>query len=122
MVQEHDTAHHLASDPSQTRIALAALFSTLFLTACASSPNDPTGAIAITVKPGDTGTCDTSPCQVSLVMPPGTGTYEVTGNEVRIGDYPAGQTVNLGGYFSSQAFKIVGANVPPAYVYIPQDL
>jgi hypothetical protein len=46
----------------------------------------------------------------------------VTGNEVRIGSYPAGQTVNLGQYFSSQAFKIVGANVRPAYVYIPQDL
>ncbi len=41
--------------------------------ACGSTADTPSGAIAITVKPGDTGTCDTSPCQVSLVMPPGTG-------------------------------------------------
>jgi hypothetical protein len=93
----------------------------LFIAACSSTANDPTGVIAVTVKPGDTGTCDTSPCQVSLVMPPGTGSFEVTGNEVRVGTFPAGQTVNLGGYYASQAFKIVGADVPPAYVYIPQE-
>lgn len=89
--------------------------------ACGSTADSPTGAIAITVKPGDTGTCDTSPCQVSLVMPPGTGRLEVTANEVRVGDFPAGQTVQLGEFFSSQAFKIKGADVPPAYVYIPQE-
>jgi len=100
-----------------SRFAIGAL-ATLVLTACASSPNDPTGVISITVKPGDTGTCESSPCQVNLIMPPGQGNFEVTGNEVRVGSFPAGQTVNLGGYWQSQKFAIVGAGVPPAYVYI----
>jgi len=99
------------------RFAIGAL-ATLVLAACASSPNDPTGVISITVKPGDTGTCESTPCQVNLVMPPGQGNFEVTGNEVKVGSFPAGQTVNLGGYWQSQKFAIVGAGVPPAYVYI----
>jgi len=101
---------------------LAAVIAALALAGCASSANQPTGVISITVKPGDTGTCETTPCQVRLVMPPGTGSFEVTGNEVRVGTFPAGQTVNLGGYWSSQKFAIVGAGVPPAYVYVPSDM
>jgi hypothetical protein len=103
------------------RLALLAGTSVL-LVACASSGEHVTGVMQITVKPGETGTCQSSPCQVSLVMPPGTGTFEVTGNEVKIGDFPAGQTVSLGSLFGSNAIKIVGADVPPAYVYIPQDM
>ena len=94
----------------------------VLLAACASSGEHVTGVMQITLKPGETGTCQSSPCQVSLVMPPGTGTYEVTGNEVKIGDFPAGQTVSLGSLFGSNAIKIVGANVPPAYVYIPRGM
>lgn len=100
---------------------LSAALAALVLAACAASPNQPTGVISVTVKPGDTGTCESTPCQVRLVMPPGTGSYEVTGNEVRVGTFPAGQTVNLGGYWSSQKFAIVGAGVPPVYVYVPSD-
>jgi len=98
---------------------LTSLLVALALGGCASSANFPTGAISITLKPGDTGTCITAPCQVSLEMPPGQGSYEVTGNQIRVGTYPAGQTVNLGGYYDSQRFDIVGAHVAPAYVYIP---
>ncbi len=101
--------------------ALASLLAALALGGCASSANYPTGVISITVKPGDTGTCESAPCQVNLVMPPGTGSYEVTGNEVRVGTYPAGQTVNLGGYWDSQKFEIVGAKVAPVYVYVPRQ-
>jgi len=90
--------------------ALASLLTALALGGCASSA---TGVISITVKPGDTGTCESAPCQVKLVMPPGTGSYEVTGNEVRVGTYPAGQTVNLGGYWDSK--------VAPVYVYVPRQ-
>jgi hypothetical protein len=49
-------------------------------------------------------------------MPSGQGSYEVTGNQVRVGTYPAGRTVNLGGYYESQKFVIVGAKVAPVYV------
>ncbi len=80
------------------------------------------GSNAITVAPGETGTCATSPCRVTLQMPPGDGSYEVTGNEVLIGTYPAGKPVDLGNYFESQAFAIKGAGVKKAYVYIPQDM
>ncbi len=76
------------------------------------------GSNAITVRPGDTGVCALSPCLIALEMPPGDGKYEVTGNEIRVGIYPAGKTVNLGNFFDSQAFAIKGAGVPKAYVYI----
>ena len=105
------------------RVLVLALATTLSLIGgCASSPNDPSGSISINVKPGDTGTCATSPCQVSLQMPPGSGSNEVTANQVKVGTYPAGQTVNLGNYWNTQRLDIVGANVPPTYVYIPRQL
>jgi hypothetical protein len=40
----------------------------------------------------------------------------------RHGDFPAGETVSLGNLFESNAIKVVGADVPPAYVYLPRDL
>jgi hypothetical protein len=79
---------------------------------------DPSGANAVTVKPGQTANCATSPCAISLVMPAGSGSYEVTSNSVTIGTYPAGETVNLGNYYQSQALAVEGADVPKAYVYI----
>jgi hypothetical protein len=91
------------------------------LTACASSGDQVSGALQVTIKPGDTANCDSSPCQVSFQMPPGSGTYEVTGNETKIGDFPAGETVSLGNLWESNAIKVVGANVPAAYVYIPSQ-
>jgi hypothetical protein len=91
------------------------------LTACASSGDQVSGVMQVTIKPGDTANCDSSPCQVSFQMPPGSGTYEVTGNEIKIGDFPAGETVSLGSLWSSNAIKVVGANVPTAYVYVPSQ-
>ena len=107
---------HFSVWPAAGRLAPA--LAAIALGACASSPNDPTGVISITVKPGDTGTCESTPCQVSLIMPPGNGSFVVTGNQVKVGTFPAGQTVNLGGYWQSQKFAIVGAGVKPAYVYV----
>lgn len=89
------------------------------LAGCASTGDHVSGAMQVTLKPGDTGNCVTSPCQVYFQMPPGTGTFVVTGNETKIGDFPAGETVLLGGLWESNAIKVVGANVPTAYVYIP---
>jgi hypothetical protein len=51
----------------------------------------------------------------------GSGSYEVTANEVSLGSFPAGETANLGNFFQSQAFQVKGAGVPKAYVYIPQE-
>ncbi len=119
--------HHVESPTScsllaKGRGAILATIALVAVTGCAGVQEDPSGANSITVKPGQTGNCATSPCQVSLVMPAGTGSYEVTGNQVSIGTFPAGETVNLGNYFQSQAIEVVGAGVPKAYVYIDPNL
>lgn len=106
--------------PTLSGIAIAAL--TLVATTDALAEPHVSGSNAIKVAPGETGNCATSPCQVTLQMPPGEGSYEVTGNQVLIGTYPAGQAVNLGNYFESQAFEVKGAGVKKAYVYIPPDM
>ncbi len=52
-------------------------------------------------------------------MPPGEGTYLVTINHVRAGDYPAGKLVALGSFFESNSIRVPRAKVPPAYLYVP---
>jgi hypothetical protein len=73
----------------------------------------------ITLAPGDTGTCHSNPCQVFFEMPPGDGTYVVTGTGFTIGEYPAGKRVNIGSFFESSAIKVKKAGVPNAYIYVP---
>ena len=93
------------------------------LSGCASTGNNNmTGFDRLTLSPGDTGQCESSPCQVYLKIPPGSGSFEVTGNQARVGTYPAGQTAFLGSFWNSQAFQIQGMNVPKAYAYIPADM
>jgi len=98
--------------------AIALTLGTL-LTACTGLTRDPSGAITVTVAPGQTGTCAISPCRILLEMPAGDGEYRVTGNQITLGTYPAGKTVDLGNYFEPQAIEIVGAGVPRAFVYLP---
>lgn len=87
---------------------------------CASTgDNSITGFDQITLAPGDTGTCESSPCQVSLKIPAGSGTYEVTANEVSVGTFSGGETASLGSFWQSQAIAIKGMDVPKAYAYIP---
>lgn len=115
-------SHHssrLSQSPSNACRYLALILAALVLSGCGNVKEDPTGAIAITIEPGQTGTCDTSPCAVSLVMPAGSGNYEVTANEVSVGTYPAGKTVRIGSFYRSQAIAVKGAGVPKAYVYMP---
>ena len=113
----HDSCR-FSQSPSNPCRYLAVILTAVVLTGC-NVKEDPTGVIAITVSPGETGNCETSPCQVSLVMPAGSGSYEVTGNQVSLGTYPAGQTVNIGSFWQSQAIEVKGADVPTASVYIP---
>ncbi len=101
------------------RLGLAAWLPGLALvTSCASTGGFPTGWGEITLAPGDTGTCLSTPCRVYFQMPPGEGKYLVTANEVKVGDFPAGKTVMLGGFFETNAIKLPGTQVPPTYVYI----
>ena len=95
------------------------LLLTFGISGCNEVKRFPSGAITVTVKPGDTGTCAISPCRVFFEMPAGDGNYQVLGNQVEFGRYPAGKTVNLGNFFEPIAIEVVGANVPKTYVYIP---
>jgi hypothetical protein len=98
---------------------LPAAAAVLALTACSGLTRNPSGAISVTVKPGDTGTCATAPCQVYFEMPAGNGNYRVRGIAFDYGTYPAGKTVNLGGFYQPIVIKVIGVDVPKAYVYIP---
>jgi hypothetical protein len=113
------------SRSARTRSTLASLglcAGALFLLAgCAAPGTSVSGFDKLTLAPGDTGNCDSSPCQVLLKMPPGSGSFQVTGNEIPVGTYPAGQVADLGSFWQSQAFEIKGANVPKAYAYIPNQ-
>ena len=119
-----DRMHPTGVHPT-ARLAAAGLL--CLLAGCSTTgggggDNDISGFDQITLAPGDTGTCNSSPCTVFLKMPQGSGTYEVmSSTNGRVGDYPAGQTVKLGSFWNSQAFSIEGMDVPKAYAYIPSQ-
>jgi SanA protein len=95
------------------------LASAPLLSGCSQSERFPSGAITITVKPGDTGTCAISPCRVLFEMPAGEGGYQVLGNQVDLGQYPTGKIVDLGDFYEPIAIEVVDADVPKSHVYIP---
>ncbi len=103
-------------------LLVAVLAAGVFVAACGPIKQDPSGAIAITIRPGETGSCATQPCTVSLAMPAGSGSYAVTSNQIRIGMFPAGETVVLGRFYEPQVIRIEKAGVPNAYVYIPTSI
>ena len=99
-------------------LALAALS---VLSGCASNPTcgaDSRNFDSVTICPGASRTCATTPCAVYYVMPEGSGRYQVTGNQVLIGEFSVGETVHLGSFWDSQYFDIVGAEYPRAFVFM----
>jgi len=93
------------------------------LSGCAANPvcDDDQGSIdAVTLCPGASKSCNDSPCTIYYLMPDGSGDYLVTGNGIRIGEFPPGEKVNLGAYWESYYFDVVGADVARAYVFIGQ--
>ena len=73
----------------------------------------------VTLRPGSTADCIGSPCDAYFEMPAGTGTYEVTGNKVKLGEYPAGKKVYLGNFYAgATVINVVGSDVAPAYLYV----
>jgi len=101
-------------------LTLACLMGAIaLLSGCATTGNFVTDWGEITLSPGDTGSCQSNPCRVFFRMPPGTGSYLVTANEIKVGDFPAGKTVSLGSFFESNAIKLPGTTFPPTYIYIP---
>ena len=71
-----NTAHYFQNLRATMRhgLWLISALALSVLTACASSGDQVSGVMQVTIKPGDTANCDSSPCQVSLKMPPGSGT------------------------------------------------
>jgi hypothetical protein len=53
--------------------------------------------------------------------PPNADLSVMSSSDGRVGEYPAGETVKLGSFWSSQAFSIKGMDVPKAYAYIPSQ-
>ena len=91
---------------------LAAIFSVF---ASNASNAEETNWGEITLEAGKSGTCMSSPCKVNFVMPPGKGNYEVLADGVKVGSFPAGQTVTLGSFWTGfTTFTIVGSDVGPA--------
>ena len=88
---------------------------TFFLITLASGSSTASGTNnfgEITLEAGSSGTCISSPCKVYFVMPPGTGSYVVLANNMKVGSYPAGATVSLGGYWTGVTrFKVVDSDV-----------
>ena len=93
------------------------------LSGCASNPScgdDRENFDVVTICPGASRSCGASPCTVYYLMPEGSGDYQVIGNGIDIGEFPAGEKANLGAYWESYYFDIVGADVPRAYIFIGQ--
>lgn len=113
-----------SSHQTTARLWSGAVFSLgllLSLAACTSTGRHLSGWSGMTIRPGDTVTCQSNPCEVYFEMPPGSGTYRLTGTGFTIGEYPAGETVLIGGIFDNTAIHVQGADVPPAFVYVPSS-
>ena len=87
---------------------------------CASTGRHVTDWGEIDLAPGDTGSCQSNPCRVFFQMPPGEGSYTVTGNGIKIGDFPAGKRVSIGSFFENNSIKLPGTDLPPTYLYVPE--
>lgn len=73
------------------------------------------------LAPGKSVTCFSAPCTVTFHVPEGEGTYEIrqgAPDGTKLGDYPAGETVNLGGFYNSTSFHISGGDFKPAHLWV----
>ena len=91
---------------------LAITFFLVTLTSGSSVASGTNNFGEITLEAGSSGTCISSPCKVYFVMPPGSGSYVVLADNMKVGSFPAGETVSLGGYWTGVTrFKVVGSGV-----------
>jgi hypothetical protein len=99
------------------------------LAGCARGPLIPLGGWpgnfeVAGLAPGTSVTCYTDPCRVTYQMPPGIGSPVVRANNLYVGEYPAGEIVDLGAYYYNQspvAFTVDGSDARPAYLWISPD-
>ena len=88
------------------------------LASCASNaPTESEDVGEVILQPGETKTCISTPCTVWFQMPEGTGTYPLfEDGGTKLGDFPAGEKVQIGNFWSSQTFKIPGSDFPEAHL------
>lgn len=74
----------------------------------------------VTVRPGSSVLCASSPCTVYFESPAGSGTHNILQNgTVKAGVAIGGQRVSLGEYFThSVVFHVEGTDLPPAYLSV----
>jgi hypothetical protein len=82
--------------------------------------NSPNTFFEVTVKPGSSVVCASSPCTVYFEAPAGSGTHNILQNgTVKAGVALGGQRVALGQYFShSVVFHVEGTDLPAAYLSV----
>lgn len=103
-------------------IALSVMAISMGLSGCATNASAPTSSEdvgEVILEPGDSKTCISTPCTVWFQMPDGTGTYALwQDNQVKLGDYPAGEKVQIGNYWSSHYFNIPDSDFPKAHLFV----
>ena len=76
----------------------------------------------VTLCPGASAACATNPCNLLFQMPGGEGEHQVTSNNLDMGTFPAGQTVNLGAFWEgSHVIEVQGSDAPRAYFRVVND-
>ena len=82
-----------------------------------SSPNT---FFEVTVTPGSSVICASSPCTVYFETPAGSGTHNILQNgTIKAGVAIGGQRVLLGEYFDhSVVFRVEGTDLPEAYLSV----
>lgn len=107
--------------------ALLAAGTVALLAACAGSGQSVVGGVGgnfenVTLRPGGSVSCVYSPCRVFFEIPAGTGVYAVTMNKQNVGEYPAGNTVLLGSFYTgSYVIRVLDTNAPLAYLGIDHE-
>ncbi len=107
--------------------ALLVAGSVALLAACAGSGQSVVGGVGgnfenVTLRPGGSVSCVYSPCRVFFEMPAGTGVYAVTINKQNVGEYPAGETVLLGSFYTgSYVIRVLDTNASLSYLGIDHE-
>ncbi len=112
---------------------LTAASAVLLLSGCLSVGTDPVpmvvqgkgqpqsdGYLSIVVAPGQTGSCQSTPCTVYYRTPDLGKPVEVVVNNFIVGTFPPGKTVRLGDFNdTSNIISVKGSGTPDAYVNLP---
>lgn len=113
------TLHHRAVGYGALGTGLAG--AALLLSGCAGQSAGGGDFGQVTVGPGDSKTCYSTPCTIYYQMPPGQGTYTVRVNGQVGANVAAGSVGNLGGFYrydSPIRITVDGLAVKDAVVYI----